>query len=128
MDAIVVPEKMECAVFVGEVETRVINSNVENNNPQNSDLLVNDTEEHRSVEESNTEANTIVNLTERMDLDGKFSQFNISIGSCNTHDIQCLEDTSACTAMTESNAHVSDAEHITNKSVDDDYATMLDDD
>ena len=39
VDAIVLLEKMQCADFVEEVETRDINSNTENTNLHNSDLL-----------------------------------------------------------------------------------------
>ena len=84
-DGIVVPEKMECAVFVGEIEARVINKNLAEIKLHNSNLLVNETEEYRSVKEANIGANIIANLAERMELDGKLSQLKMSIGSCNMH-------------------------------------------
>jgi len=86
VDAIVVPEKMECAAFVGEIEARVINKNQADVTLHNSNLLVNETEEYRYVKEANIGANVIGNLAERMELDGKLSQLKISIGSCNIHD------------------------------------------
>ena len=48
----------------------------------NSDLLVKETEECRSAKEANIEASAIINIAERMDLDGKLSQLKMSIGSC----------------------------------------------
>ena len=41
------PENMECVAFVGKVETRVINNNVENTNLHKSDLLVQNAEEYK---------------------------------------------------------------------------------
>ena len=129
VDAVVVLENMKCAAFVGEVETRVINNNLEDITLHNSDLLVKKTEEYRSVKEANIEANIIGNLAERMELDGKLSQLKMSIGSCNMHNSQYLEDASICTAATEASSYVSDTEDITSeKSVDNDYDTILDDD
>ena len=49
MDAIVAPEKIEFKAFDGEVETRFINSNIENVTLHNSDILVKKTEEFRPV-------------------------------------------------------------------------------
>ena len=49
VDAIVVPEKMECADFVGETETIVVNSSIENTTLNNSDLLVKENKEYRSA-------------------------------------------------------------------------------
>ena len=81
MDAVVVTKKMECAAFVGEVGTRVINVNVENNNLCNSNLLVKETDENASAKE----AIITKNLAERMELDGKLSHLKISICSCKMH-------------------------------------------
>ena len=81
VDAIVVPEKMECAAFVGEIEARAINKNLADITLHNSNLLVNETEEYRSVKEANIGAKIIGNLAERMDLDGKISQLKMPIGS-----------------------------------------------
>ena len=53
MDAIVAPEKIEFKAFDGEVETRFINNNMENDNLHNSDFLVKKIEEHESKEEFN---------------------------------------------------------------------------
>ena len=81
VDSIVTPKKMECADFVKEVETRVIDSIIQNASTCDSDLLFNKTEEHRSEEKDNEEAIMIGNLAEMMDLEGKLYQFKISIGS-----------------------------------------------
>ena len=63
-----------------------------------------------------------------MDLDGKLSQLKMAIGSCNMHYIQCLEDASMCTATTEDSTCISDYVDISSeKSVDSDYDTILDD-
>ena len=94
MDSIVVLDKMEYAAFVGETETKVTNSNMENTNLRNSDILFKKTQEHRYVEEANEEANAIVNLAENIELDGKIYQIKMSIGSCSTHNSQCLENAS----------------------------------
>ena len=62
--AVVVPEKMECAAFAVEIETRIINSNLEDTDLYNSDLSVKYTKEHVSTEEANREANREANLIE----------------------------------------------------------------
>ena len=49
VDAVVIPEKMGCASFLGEIETRVINSNLEDTTLHNSDLLVKETKECGSI-------------------------------------------------------------------------------
>ena len=119
---------MECAAFVGEVKTRVINNNLEDITLHNSDLLVKETEECRLMKEENIEANELGNLAERIELDGKLSQLKISIDSCNMHYSQCLEYSSMHTATTEASTCVSNAEDITSeKSVYSDYDTMVDD-
>ena len=50
---------MEHAAFVGEVETRVINSDLKETIAHTSDIVVKETEEHRSLKEANSEANLI---------------------------------------------------------------------
>ena len=94
VDAVVVPEKMEMCSFCGEMEVIVINNNLEDVTIHNRDLLVKETEEFRSAKEVNVKANMIGNLAERIDLDGTLSQLKMSIGSCNMHHSQCLEDAS----------------------------------
>ena len=64
--SLVVLEDIECAAFVGEIETRVINSNLQDDTTHNRDISVKDTEEHTSEEEDNKEANVIRNLSERI--------------------------------------------------------------
>ena len=113
VDAVVVPQKMECAAFVWEIEARLINNNLADITLHNSNLLVNETEECRFIKEANIRANMIGNLAKRMELDGKLSRLNMPIGSCNMYDRQCLEDASMCTTATEAITFVSDSEAIT---------------
>ena len=42
VDSMSVPEKMECAAFVGGVENRAINDNVKDITFHNSDFLINE--------------------------------------------------------------------------------------
>ena len=98
MNTVVVPEKMDRADFVGEVETISIKSNLEDITLHNSDILSKETEEYISIKEAILEANVIGNLPERMDLDGNLSQLKISICSCSIHNRHYLEDASICTA------------------------------
>ena len=62
---------------MGEVETRVINRNIENTTSHNSDILAKNAEEHAYAEEANIEANMIGNLLERMELEGKLFQLKM---------------------------------------------------
>ena len=123
VDAIVVPENMKCAAFVGGI--RVIDNNLEGITLHNNDLLANETEECRSVKEANLEAK-IGNLAKIMELYGKLSQLKMLIGSCNMHNSQHLEDPSICTATIEASTCVSDYEDMpSEKSVDSDYELMF---
>ena len=96
---------MECAAFVLEVENRSITNNLEVINLYNVDLLGNETKEYRSVKEANIESNAIVNIAERIILDGKLSQLIMLIGSRNMQNSQYLEDASMCTDATKA-AHM----------------------
>ena len=91
-----------------EIEARVINNDLEDSTLHNRDLLVKETEEFRSEKEANLEANVIGNLAERIELDGKLSQLNIPISSCNAHCSQHLEDASTRTATSEASSDDSD--------------------
>ena len=95
---------------------------------QNSNLLVKETEECRSINESNSKSKIIGTMSERIELDGKIYQLHMSIGSCSMHDSQYLEDDSTCTAKNESSAHGSGTVDIISDSVDTNYETILDDD
>ena len=95
--------------FWGELVARVNNNNLEVVTLNDRCILFKETKEFISIKEDNVEANVIGNLAERMELDGKLSQLKISIGSCNMHNSQHLEDASTCTATTEASTYVSDA-------------------
>ena len=69
VDAMVVPEKIECAAFVGIIEARVINKNLADITLHTINLLVNETEEYRSVKEANPWSNLIGNLAESSNQD-----------------------------------------------------------
>ena len=108
------------------IEARVNNKSIVDVTFHSSNLLVNETEEDRSVKEANIEDNIIGNVSERMELDVKLSQLNIVIGSCNMHNSQSLEEASTCTVTTKASIPVSDTAHISSeKSVDTDYDTKL---
>ena len=63
-----------------------------------------------------------------MDLDCNLSKLKTSIGSCNMHNKNHLEDASMHNSATESTTHISDAEYMMSEPVHIDYATILDDD
>ena len=115
MDSTSVLEKMECEAFVGEVEHRVINGNVKYINFHNSDLLINEETEYEPEIEANQKSNIIGNLAVRLVLDGNIFQLNISIGSCNMHRSQCLNDSSMCTVNTKESTYVSEHNDIENE-------------
>ena len=50
---------MECKLFVGEVETKLINSNLKETVLCNDNIAVKETEEHIHVKETNAESNMI---------------------------------------------------------------------
>jgi len=119
VDSTSVPEKMECAAFVGEVENRAINDNIKYLFFHNSDFLINEDKECESEIEANEKANIIGNLAERLALDGKLSQLKMSIGSCNMYCSQCLEDASMYAVATEDSTRASDYDNTeSEKSVD----------
>ena len=119
---------MECAAFVGG-ENRAINDNVKDITFHNSDFLINEDKECESEIEANEKANIIGNLAKRLVLDGKLSQLKMTIGSCNVHCSQCLDDASMCTVTTEDSTYIYEYNDIESEnSVDFDYDTMLKDD
>ena len=101
MDSVVDPKNIECTAFVGEVENRAIANNIKDTTFHNRNLLINENKECESEIEANKKANIIGNLAERLALDGKLSQLKMSIGSCNMHCSQCLDDVSMCTVAIE---------------------------
>ena len=63
VDSVVVPNRWIAHLLWGEIEARVINKHLEDITLHNSDILVKETEEHRSAKEGNIEANAIGNLS-----------------------------------------------------------------